>query len=278
MKIKLAFTIFLFISCSSTNNRTYTFLEIIDLLKSDQIADQEKEQITNELNTKFEKEKGIEVVLENNYQTVEFMYHELSVDDVILKICVDALKLNPKLLANKIDIDCSTTERLFKEMYESDGQVRSEGGDILAVDNKNRQILISIIEKCGWIEDKTKHIWWLSHHNFREYIPYYYPELKKRVGTKNLSKANLAYMEDRMLMNAGYPQIYGTQSINGKLYDILNPESVNSRREDAGILVSENTIKTIEMECESLGISWEDELKRMKGSAKDNPIQVLQNF
>ena len=55
-------------------------------------------------------------------------------------------------------------------------------------------------------------------------------------------------MEDIILMNAGKPQIYGTQvsSISGSpwvLYELAKPEFVNKRREKVGLGPIEDYLK-----------------------------------
>lgn len=239
-------------------------MEIIDLLKSNLITEEQKDSVEYAILSNFQRNKGIQLFVSNDFKELDVREKAFSPEDMILKVCLDALHLSPKPDIPQIAINCDSTDILFGQMIESDNKVRNEGGDMLVVDNRNRMTLISIIEQCGWIEDRTKQIWWLSQHSLREYIPHYYPELKKRVGRNNLSTTNLAYMEDRMLMNAGYPQIYGTQSDGGKLHLIFEPELVNQRRKKAGFLISKDKIQTIEMECEYLGITWEDELARMK--------------
>ena len=42
-------------------------------------------------------------------------------------------------------------------------------------------------------------------------------------------------MKDRILMDKGKPQIFGSQIKNGKLYDLEAPETVNERRQEMGL-------------------------------------------
>jgi len=50
-------------------------------------------------------------------------------------------------------------------------------------------------------------------------------------------------MKDRMLMDEGKPQIYGSQIKNGKLYKLENPETVNERRKEMGLEPIEDYLK-----------------------------------
>lgn len=199
MKYLITIVILTLLSCSAPSDRAVDHMEIIDLLTSDKITEEQKQSVQNEIRANFLQDKGIQLYVSDDFREIEVKEKALSTEDLILKVCLDAIQQPPKSDIPQIAINCDSTDILFDQMIESDSRVRREGGDMLAVDDQNRATLISIIEQCGWIEDRTKHIWWLSHHSFREYIPHYYPELKKRVGQNGLSAANLAYMEDRML-------------------------------------------------------------------------------
>jgi hypothetical protein len=59
----------------------------------------------------------------------------------------------------------------------------------------------------------------------------------------DLSKQQYALMKDRMLMDEGKPQIYGSQIENGKLYKLENPETVNERRKEMGLEPIEDYLK-----------------------------------
>jgi hypothetical protein len=45
----------------------------------------------------------------------------------------------------------------------------------------------------------------------------------------------MALMEDRMLMNNGFPQIHGSQIIHNSVYEIVDPVNVNKRRASVGL-------------------------------------------
>lgn len=64
--------------------------------------------------------------------------------------------------------------------------------------------------------------------------------LEKSAENGDLQKTDIAMMKDRILMDDGKPQIYGTQiSMNQEtgeweLYNLENPEYVNQRRKEIG--------------------------------------------
>lgn len=71
----------------------------------------------------------------------------------------------------------------------------------------------------------------------------YFPQIEKAVENGDLSKGQYALMKDRILMDEGKAQIYGSQIENGKLYKIENPETVNERRKEMGMERIEDYLK-----------------------------------
>lgn len=63
--------------------------------------------------------------------------------------------------------------------------------------------------------------------------------LRTAVTAGDASPKHLAYLEDRVLMRLGQPQIYGTQSIarDGTItrWDTIDPAHLNQRRTDIGL-------------------------------------------
>jgi hypothetical protein len=61
----------------------------------------------------------------------------------------------------------------------------------------------------------------------------------KDLPANEVSPTNIAYLEDRVLMMSGEPQIYGTQFQGlGKdmhVYSIRDPDNVGKRRADVGL-------------------------------------------
>ena len=54
----------------------------------------------------------------------------------------------------------------------------------------------------------------------------------------------MAKMKDRMLMNNGYPQIYGTQIVGKNVYKLRDPKNINQLRAEVGLgTIEENTRK-----------------------------------
>jgi len=55
-------------------------------------------------------------------------------------------------------------------------------------------------------------------------------------------------MKDRILMDEGKPQLYGSQIKNGKLYTLDSPKTVNERRKEMGLQPIEDYLKSFGVE------------------------------
>lgn len=150
-----------------------------------------------------------------------------------------------------IEVDCSKRTQILSEVYESDQRIR-KANDLIKYakeDHRNQELVISIIEKCGMptLKEVTqKHmnaIWLGLQHTDKKNRKKYFPKIEKAVENGDLSKQQYALMKDRVLMDEGKPQIYGSQIKNGKLYKLENPESVNERRKKMGMGTIEDYLK-----------------------------------
>ena len=150
-----------------------------------------------------------------------------------------------------IEVDCSNKHQVLSEVYESDQRIRKANNLIKYAkeDHRNQELVISIIEKCGMPtlnEVTQKHmnaIWLGLQHTDEKNRKKYFPQIEKAVENGDLSKQQYALMKDRILMDEGKPQIYGSQIKNGKLYKLENPETVNERRKEMGMKTIENYLK-----------------------------------
>ncbi|SNR14166.1 DUF6624 domain-containing protein [Tenacibaculum jejuense] len=155
-----------------------------------------------------------------------------------------------------IEVDCSKKHQILSDVYESDQKIRKSNELIKYAkeDHRNQELVISIIEKCGMptLQEVTqKHmnaIWLGLQHTNKKYRKKYFPQVKKAVENGDLSKQQYALMKDRILMDEGKPQIYGSQVRNGKLYKLENPETVNERRKEMGLESIEDYLKNFNIE------------------------------
>jgi hypothetical protein len=115
------------------------------------------------------------------------------------------------------------------------------------VDHDNTRWLADLVATRGWPgrtlagPDGAKAAWLLAQHADRD------PELQRTfpgalrgaVADGEASAANLAYLEDRVRVHDGRPQLYGTQFdvIDGELQPspIEDPERLDERRAEAGL-------------------------------------------
>ena len=142
-----------------------------------------------------------------------------------------------------IEVDCSKKRQILSEVLESDQRIRKSNEPIKYAkeDHRNQELVISIIENCGMptlkeVDQRQMDAIWLGlQHSTKEIRKKYFPYVEKAVKNGDLSKQQYALMKDRMLMDDGKPQIYGSQIENGKLYKIENPETVNERRKEIGL-------------------------------------------
>jgi hypothetical protein len=144
-----------------------------------------------------------------------------------------------------IEIDCKGLKSTLKSIYSTDQALREDGVISDAdekIDMKNLQIVVSLIEKCGFPTLKDVDtigmdaiILTLQHANGNQFSKKYLPFLKAAAMTGDIKQSTIALMEDRILMYDGKAQIYGTQIMDGKLYQLDAPEYVNQRRQSVGL-------------------------------------------
>ena len=114
-----------------------------------------------------------------------------------------------------------------------------------------------IIKKYGYPgkelvgEKLSNAVWYVIQHSKLPIIEKYFPLMIKAQENGDLSKQQYAMMKDRMLMDEGKPQIYGSQIENGKLYKLENPETVNERRKEMGMEPIEDYLRRFNLEFKS---------------------------
>ncbi|MBO3117489.1 hypothetical protein J4050_12065 [Winogradskyella sp. DF17] len=151
-----------------------------------------------------------------------------------------------------VEVDCNKKSEILSEVYRSDIKIRRENNLIKYAkeDHRNQELVISILETCGMptlnevTQEQMNAIWLgLQHNAENKYRLKYFPLIEKAVKNGDLSKQQYALMKDRMLMDEGKAQIFGSQIKNGKLYDLDSPETVNERRQEMGLEPIEDYLK-----------------------------------
>ncbi len=145
----------------------------------------------------------------------------------------------------KINERINLKHHLLK-MAMSDQRMRQSGVVDSDVDKQNAEKLKEIIEKEGWPTiDKvgraaSNAAWLIAQH--ADHDPAFQAKcldlMKKEKDSVN--PKNIAYLEDRVRVNTGRPQLYGTQFFTDeyavfKAQAIEDPENLDRRREEVGL-------------------------------------------
>jgi hypothetical protein len=157
-------------------------------------------------------------------------------------------QFNPELAAFLEDIRAKDqTMRLQIDSLEliygrTSDYMRAHWKQINHIDSLNRIIVDSLLNQYGWLSPNVvgksgnSALWLVIQHSPLPKQEYYLPIMKKAVDENKASKANYAYLLDRVLMKQGKKQLYGSQyTIDPKtgetvLWDIEDPENINIRR------------------------------------------------
>jgi len=151
--------------------------------------------------------------------------------------------------------DFAKNDQLLRNEIFSKSSISEEDKNAFAdFDKKSSDFIKNIVSEIG-LPTITKvgkkasyNAWLLVQHSRDLKFQKSYLELLKQ-NEKDINPANISYLEDRVLMYEGKPQIYGTQFVlNEKTekmepYTISNPETVNVRRFKYGMGTLEEYIK-----------------------------------
>lgn len=153
-------------------------------------------------------------------------------------------KIKDKGLAKKIILMATVDQKIRKD-YVKD---RSLVNKMVRVDHINTRKIKNFVSEHGWptislVGKKASHMAWLLVQHADHDLDFQLLCLKllKQAEKKNdINKQNIAYLTDRVLVNQGKKQIYGTQSYYDdkgelSLYTIKNKRKVNDRRSNMGL-------------------------------------------
>lgn len=126
------------------------------------------------------------------------------------------------------------------------------------VDSTNTAKLKQLIEQYGFPtwelvgQDGQMNAWAIAQHS-TEYLPYFLKQYRKAVEENNATRRELAYLEDRLLVENGRPQIYGTQFLysvtdsTAYLYATVDMEHLDDRRIVADLYSMEDYLKRAQL-------------------------------
>ena len=131
-----------------------------------------------------------------------------------------------------------------------------------------------ILNECGWLgadaigEQGNKTLFLVIQHSDLETQLKYLPMMREAVKKGNAKGTNFALLVDRIEMEKGNRQIYGSQiKIDGDefyVYPIIEPEKVNERRAEVGLEPIEDYVKNV-------GITWD--IEKHKEKTKELELQ-----
>ncbi|MCM8569850.1 hypothetical protein NE848_10695 [Gramella jeungdoensis] len=215
--------------------------------------------------TNWNKKWAQDLYENENGEIEEIVLRKPTKEDLELKKRIqEKLENKAKVNLRYVPIDCANLSVLLTQIDSADQEMRNSGIYDPEADKENLNLVINILNQCGmpnW-EQVPRYqfstIWLVIQHSSKEVRKTYFPILKQSAENGDLRKKDIAMMEDRMLMDYGKPQIYGTQvyrkssSEPWKLYDLKNPEMVNIRRKEVGL-------EPLEQYLENFGIDYQIE-------------------
>lgn len=149
------------------------------------------------------------------------------------------------------------------------------------VDQENQTVVFGLLDKSGWPEglsdEANSAIFLVIDHADLAAKEKYYPLVKEKADAGVISKSDAATLQDRILMNKGKKQIYGTQTAtvteNGKsvcyLWPVEEPERLDALRKEVGLPPLADYIALFKKQ--GLTLIWDRDLtietldKRIKG-------------
>ena len=273
------FSLLIILMLSCTNEKKYIPKDLIKLSENELIERAKNKEIIDLNNVIYKNEVGTIISLDSikkipnkEYATDRYINKEGIVKEMVLRKATKNDKdFQVKLIQaynyvepiKIIEIDCDKKTEILEEIYSLDQNMRlSENNYDPKVDKQNLIKVISLIENCGMPTTKEvskkqmSAIWLVFQHADNKNRKKYFPLLKKSAKNGDLSKSNIALMEDRILMMDGKPQIYGSQiSINEatdklELYTLEKPETVDKRRNEVGLGSLKEYVKKWNIEFE----------------------------
>ncbi|MCK8519999.1 hypothetical protein M0D21_00350 [Aquimarina sp. D1M17] len=141
--------------------------------------------------------------------------------------------------------------RMHKDVEEKYGSESKEVAYFWEVVEQQDKVLekeiVAILEKYGWLGISqvgrlaNTTIWAVLQHGSVATKEKYAPLLKASVLKKESQPVHYARLVDRMLINSGKPQLYGTQfeydsAGKGTFFPVEEPEFINQRRNELGLI------------------------------------------
>lgn len=237
--------------------------EMIERAKNGNLGKAEEVVLKNEKGEVISRESIGKMPDLDDYWTVPYANAEGKVVEAIFRKATPADKklratinevlnvpIGPKV--SNVEIDCADKQQLLQKVYESDQAGGRQNIDHNQ-DEQNLAIIINLIEKCGMptlaevSQKQMMAIWLVIQHSDKFFMKKYLPILEESAQKGDIEKSMIALTKDRVLLYEGKPQIYGSQVMDGKLWDLFEPEYVNKRRKEVGLDPIEDYLKIFDI-------------------------------
>lgn len=138
-------------------------------------------------------------------------------------------------------------EEIEKKYKQESKEFQAFGREWFKIDSVNTLKVIAILDKYGWLgadeigSQGNTTLWLVIQHSDIKIQEKYLPMMRKALKDGKANPADLALLEDRILIRHGKKQIYGSQlemdTITGKykLAPIDDEPNVNKRRAEVGL-------------------------------------------
>lgn len=205
-------------------------------------------EIINKIDTIDYTESFYDYYVNSDNRIIECIIRPISQEDIALwKRMVDVIEEKRWGTINLIAPDCNTIKDTLEKVLIRDQEERQKGSINIKDDKKNLEIVIGIIEKCGFPtlnkvgKDGMRATFLILQHGTRKLKEKYFPLLVESAKKGEISLRAVAMMEDRIHMESCEKQIYGTQFTTDqttgklKLYPLRDIDKVNERRFSMGL-------------------------------------------
>ncbi len=157
--------------------------------------------------------------------------------------------------------------KIIETIYGYDSnEMKSHLSEMVKIDSINILIVNDILKANGWLAPNkvghqgNKTIWLIIQHSDLETQIKYLPLIKKAIDNGEGDPIDLAFLEDRILVQQKLPQVYGTQVLRNEetgqyfVPEIKELRSVNQRRKSIGL-------QPLELYLKRWDIEWNDQCK-----------------
>ena len=252
-----------FLLCSACKDRTRYVPEGLRLLTHQELMERARNQQFPDPNKVSYKWQNGKLVPPNKVGSLDFVKYTTdpyadesgTVRELVLRVATDSDRVLYQQLqgafeegpAPKVrDIDCTKMAALLQEVYDQrQSNLTMEGILTKEMQKDHLEIVLSIGAHCGMPnlsvvnESQMAAIWMTIKQSSYQFRKAFLPNLVLAVENGDIKEMNIASIKDKILMDEGKPQVYGTQVFrndqgNWQLYGVEEPEYVDRRRKDIG--------------------------------------------